>query len=120
MARTSPSPCTINLFMLSAKEKIHFLRSKTLSWLNEELDRVLPKQISEDIRNYFSSNIYFLKPLSNTQHKKAKQRACVDIQSTRVSLDSFVFVCNCKKKCNSQVLVLALILKYTCLLTSLF
>jgi len=53
------SSCTINLVMLSAEEKMRdFLRSKTLSWLNEELDRVLPKQIREDTRKYFSkSNI---------------------------------------------------------------
>lgn len=53
------SSCTINLVMLSAEEKMRdFLRSKTLSWLNEELDRVLPKQIREDTRKYFlKSNI---------------------------------------------------------------
>lgn len=55
----APSSCTINLVMLSAEEKMRdFLRSKTLSWLNEELERILPKQIREDTRNYFSkSNI---------------------------------------------------------------
>ncbi|QGQ45758.1 RrF2 family transcriptional regulator [Metabacillus sediminilitoris] len=53
------SSCTINLVMLSAEEKMRdFLRSKTLSWLNEELDRVLPKQIREDTQKYFAkSNI---------------------------------------------------------------
>ncbi len=56
---TAPSFCTINLVMLSAEEKMRDdLRSKTLSWLNEELDRVLSKQIREDTRKYFSkSNI---------------------------------------------------------------
>ncbi len=56
---SAPSSCTINLVMLSAEEKMRdFLRSKTLAWLNEELDRVLPKQIREDTRKYFSkSNI---------------------------------------------------------------
>jgi Rrf2 family protein len=54
---TSPSFCTINLVMLSAEEKMRDdLRSKTLSWLNEELDRVLPKQIREDTQKYFSKS----------------------------------------------------------------
>jgi Rrf2 family protein len=49
--------CTINLVMLSAEEKMRdFLRSKTLAWLNEELDHVLSKQIREDTRKYFSNN----------------------------------------------------------------
>ncbi|WP_312475092.1 Rrf2 family transcriptional regulator [Neobacillus sp.] len=49
--------CTINLVMLSAEEKMRdFLRSKTLLWLNEELDRVLPEQIREDTRKYFSKS----------------------------------------------------------------
>jgi DNA-binding IscR family transcriptional regulator len=52
---SAPSFCTINLVMLSAEEKMRdYLRSKTLSWLNEELDRVLPKQIREDTGKYFS------------------------------------------------------------------
>jgi Rrf2 family protein len=56
---SAPSSCTINLVMLSAEEKMRdFLRSKTLAWLNEELDTVLPKQIREDTRKFFSkSNI---------------------------------------------------------------
>ncbi|MFB5282669.1 RrF2 family transcriptional regulator [Peribacillus asahii] len=56
----SPSAsCTINLVMLSAEEKMRdFLRSKKLSWLNEELERVLPNQIREETRKHFSkSNI---------------------------------------------------------------
>ncbi|MFJ7729292.1 hypothetical protein ACIQXV_24610 [Neobacillus sp. NPDC097160] len=41
--------------MLFAEEKMRDdLRSKKLSWLNEELNRVLPKQIREDTRKYFS------------------------------------------------------------------
>lgn len=54
---SAPSSCTINLVMLSAEEKMRdFLHSKTLLWLNEELDRVLPKQIREDTRSYFSKS----------------------------------------------------------------
>ncbi|MDQ0971160.1 Rrf2 family protein [Neobacillus niacini] len=56
----SPSAsCTINLVMLSAEEKMRdFLQSKTLAWLNEELNQVLSKQVREDTRKYFSkSNI---------------------------------------------------------------
>ncbi|WP_077702632.1 RrF2 family transcriptional regulator [Virgibacillus dokdonensis] len=53
----APSFCTINLVMLEAEEKMRdYLRSKTLSWLNEELDQVLPKQIREDTRKFFSKN----------------------------------------------------------------
>lgn len=49
------SLCSINLVMLEAEEKMReFLRNKTLAWLNEELDRVLPKQIRQDTRAYFS------------------------------------------------------------------
>jgi hypothetical protein len=43
--------------MLAGEEKMRdYLRMKTLSWLNEELDRVLPKQIREDTRKYFSKS----------------------------------------------------------------
>ncbi|MET3322385.1 UNVERIFIED_ORG: Rrf2 family protein [Peribacillus simplex] len=53
----APSFCTINLVMLSAEEKMRDdLRSKSLSWLNEELDSVLSKQIREDTRKYFSKS----------------------------------------------------------------
>lgn len=49
------SSCTINLVMLEAEESMrNFLRNKTLSWLNEELDRVLPKQTRIDSREYFT------------------------------------------------------------------
>lgn len=56
---TPSATCTINLVMLSAEEKMHdYLRSKTLSWLNKELESVIPNQIREDTRKYFSkSNI---------------------------------------------------------------
>jgi len=54
---TPSTSCTINLVMLSAEEKMHdYLRSKTLSWLNKELESVLPKQIREDTRKYFSKS----------------------------------------------------------------
>lgn len=52
---SAPSSCTINLVMLSAEETMRdFLRNKTLAWLNKELDTVLPKQIREDTRKFFS------------------------------------------------------------------
>ncbi|WP_088013598.1 RrF2 family transcriptional regulator [Gottfriedia acidiceleris] len=54
---TPSATCTINLVMLSAEEKMHeYLRSKTLSWLNKELERVLPNEIREDTRKYFSKS----------------------------------------------------------------
>lgn len=54
---SAPSFCTINLVMLNAEEKMRDeLRTKTLSWLNEELDRVLPKKLRDDTRNYFSKS----------------------------------------------------------------
>jgi len=54
---SAPSSCTINLVMLSAEEKMRdYLRSKTLLWLNEELNGVLSKQIREDTRMYFSKS----------------------------------------------------------------
>ncbi|MGJ7913110.1 RrF2 family transcriptional regulator [Neobacillus sp. LXY-1] len=54
---TPSSSCTINLVMLSAEEKMRdFLRNKTLSWLNEELENVLPKPARENTRKYFSNN----------------------------------------------------------------
>jgi len=54
---TPSATCTINLVMLSAEEKMHeFLRSKTLSWLNKELESVLPNEIREDTRKYFSKS----------------------------------------------------------------
>jgi len=54
---TPSSSCTINLVMLSAEEKMHeYLRGKTLSWLNKELENVIPKEIREDTRKYFSKS----------------------------------------------------------------
>lgn len=51
---SSPPSCTINQVMLAAEEKMReYLSSKTLSWLNEELDQVLPEQIREHTRTYF-------------------------------------------------------------------
>jgi Rrf2 family protein len=52
---SAPSSCTINLVMIDAEEKMRdYLHSKKLSWLNEELNRVLPKQIREGTQKYFS------------------------------------------------------------------
>jgi Rrf2 family protein len=54
---SAPSSCTINIVMLAAEEKMRdFLRSKTLAWLNEELDVVLPNQMREETRKYFSKS----------------------------------------------------------------
>jgi Rrf2 family protein len=54
---SAPSSCTINIVMLAAEEKMRdFLRSKTLAWLNEELDVVLPKQMREETLKYFSKS----------------------------------------------------------------
>ncbi|CAI6050629.1 RrF2 family transcriptional regulator [Cohnella sp. JJ-181] len=49
--------CSINLVMLQAEEAMqNFLRSKKLSWLEEELDRVLPAQTRRDTRAFFAKN----------------------------------------------------------------
>jgi Rrf2 family protein len=46
--------CSINNVMLEAEEKMReYLRSKTLFWLNEELDLVLPKKLREETRLFF-------------------------------------------------------------------
>jgi Rrf2 family protein len=46
--------CSINKVMLEAEEKMReYLRSKTLFWLNEELESVLPKKLREDTRLFF-------------------------------------------------------------------
>ncbi|MFJ8234162.1 RrF2 family transcriptional regulator [Ureibacillus sp. NPDC094379] len=52
---TSSNPtCTINLVMLEAEQHMQeFLSNKTLLWLNEELEHVLPKKIREGSRAYF-------------------------------------------------------------------
>ncbi|MEK4426064.1 RrF2 family transcriptional regulator [Solibacillus sp. FSL K6-1523] len=51
---TGNSSCTINLVMLEAEQQMNkFLSSKTIAWLNEELDQVLSKEIREGSREYF-------------------------------------------------------------------
>lgn len=43
--------------MLQAEETMHnYLRNKTLSWLEDELDRVLPAQTRKDTREYFAKD----------------------------------------------------------------
>jgi hypothetical protein len=55
--------------MLSAEEKMRdFLHSKTLAWLNKELDTVLSKQIREDTRKFFTQKATIKKPLVRFQH----------------------------------------------------
>ncbi|WP_018754948.1 RrF2 family transcriptional regulator [Paenibacillus terrigena] len=50
------SSCTINLTMLEAEEYMReFLRNKTLAWLNDELNHVLPEKLRTDSREYFIS-----------------------------------------------------------------
>ncbi|SFE61154.1 transcriptional regulator, BadM/Rrf2 family [Paenibacillus catalpae] len=49
------SSCSINLVMLEAEETMqNYLRSKKLSWLEEELDRVLPAQTRKETRAFFA------------------------------------------------------------------
>ncbi|SET26716.1 Rrf2 family transcriptional regulator [Paenibacillus sp. NFR01] len=51
----STSFCSINLVMLEAEEAMqNFLRTKKLSWLEEELDRVLPSETRRDVRAFFT------------------------------------------------------------------
>ncbi|MBM7564889.1 Rrf2 family transcriptional regulator [Paenibacillus sacheonensis] len=48
------SPCTINMAMLEAEESMrNVLRKKSLTWLNEELDRVLTPESRKQTREYF-------------------------------------------------------------------
>ncbi len=48
------SSCTINLTMLEAEEYMReFLRNKTLAWLNNKLNHVLPEKLRTDSREYF-------------------------------------------------------------------
>ncbi|UII57632.1 Rrf2 family transcriptional regulator [Cytobacillus spongiae] len=51
----SPSAsCTINIVMLAAEEKMRdYLQTKTLSWLQEELNHVLSNEVKENTRSYF-------------------------------------------------------------------
>ncbi|MGO4272209.1 Rrf2 family transcriptional regulator, partial [Paenibacillus sp. TAF58] len=54
--KSEASSCTINLVMLEAEEHMRlFLRAKNLTWLNKELDRVLPKQLRDETRVYFAT-----------------------------------------------------------------
>jgi Rrf2 family protein len=56
-ACTRATPCLINLTMLEAEESMrNTLRSKTLTWLSEELDRVLTPQSRKDTREYFANS----------------------------------------------------------------
>lgn len=51
----SCGPCTIHLVMLKAEEQMrNYLRGKTLSWMNKELDRVLPAGLRKDTRSFFN------------------------------------------------------------------
>lgn len=51
------STCTINLVMLEAEQQMYaFLSSKTISWLDKELEQVLPKEIRVGSREYFKRN----------------------------------------------------------------
>ncbi|MDI2588602.1 Rrf2 family transcriptional regulator [Psychrobacillus sp. NEAU-3TGS] len=51
------SACTINLVMLEAEQQMYaFLSSKTISWLDKELEQVLPKEIRVGSREYFKRN----------------------------------------------------------------
>jgi Rrf2 family protein len=51
------SSCEINLVMLEAEDSMrNVLRSKTLTWLNEKLDRVLTPQSRKDTREYFANS----------------------------------------------------------------
>ncbi|AJS58533.1 Rrf2 family transcriptional regulator [Paenibacillus sp. IHBB 10380] len=48
------SSCMINLTMLEAEEYMReFLRNRTLAWLNDELNHVLPEKLRTDSREYF-------------------------------------------------------------------
>ena len=55
-ACTLASPCEINLVMLEAEESMrNVLRNKSLTWLNEKLDRVLTPQSRKETREYFAA-----------------------------------------------------------------
>jgi Rrf2 family protein len=56
-ACTQSSPCVINLAMLEAEDSMrNVLRNKSLTWLNEELDRVLTPQSRKATREYFATS----------------------------------------------------------------
>jgi Rrf2 family protein len=51
------SPCVINQAMLEAEDSMrNVLRNKSLTWLNEELDRVLTPQSRKETREYFANS----------------------------------------------------------------
>jgi DNA-binding IscR family transcriptional regulator len=55
--RLSYKEIVINLAMLEAEETMrNVLRNKSLTWLNEELDRVLTPQSRKDTREYFANS----------------------------------------------------------------
>ncbi|GMK40824.1 Rrf2 family transcriptional regulator [Paenibacillus sp. CCS19] len=55
-ACSKASPCLINLTMREAEESMrNVLRNKSLTWLNEELDRVLTPESRQETREYFAS-----------------------------------------------------------------
>lgn len=48
-------PCTIHLVMLDAEEQMrNYLRGKSLAWLNQELNQVLPAKLREETRAFFN------------------------------------------------------------------
>ncbi|CAM4394496.1 Rrf2 family protein [Paenibacillus endophyticus] len=56
-ACTQASSCVINLVMLDAEDSMrNLLRNKTLTWLNEELDRVLTPQSRKETREFFANS----------------------------------------------------------------
>ncbi|MDU0205947.1 MULTISPECIES: Rrf2 family transcriptional regulator [Paenibacillus] len=56
-ACTKATPCTINMAMLEAEDSMrNVLRNKSLTWLNEELDRVLTPQSRKQTREYFANS----------------------------------------------------------------
>lgn len=56
-ACTKATPCLINLSMLEAEESMrNVLRNKTLTWLNDELNRVLTPESRLETREYFANS----------------------------------------------------------------
>ncbi|NBD24745.1 Rrf2 family transcriptional regulator [Paenibacillus glycinis] len=50
------TPCTINMAMVEAEESMrNALRNKSLTWLNEELERVLTPQSRKETREFFAA-----------------------------------------------------------------
>ncbi|QGQ97617.1 Rrf2 family transcriptional regulator [Paenibacillus psychroresistens] len=51
------SSCEINIVMLEAEDSMrNVLRNKTLTWLNEKLDRVLTPESRKETREYFADS----------------------------------------------------------------